>query len=264
MIRTRFFVGLSLCSACAALFFAGCGGSSTQSFPQLDEKGSIAVVGYGLNKSIVLKGKDASTGPGLLQKKENYYAKHREAVEDMWRQFTENIGPAFDNATFVSFEEIGSSDAYRELTKHTPKMVMGKDVSVGGSYMSPEQINYVSDSDEEKLAALAEKLDAGLLMVVENSAQYKMHAGVSIGGLGGGAGVMELETEITLWEPGTGVIWNKTYKTSSDEKAPIAQGTMAKKHFPRLLASANEALFEEIKADIAKSKAAAAESATEN
>ncbi len=266
-MSTRYFHALYVSAALGAgLLLSGCGGSSTQSYPQIEGKGRIAVVSYSLNRSIVQKGDDPGTGPGILQNKEKYYIPYQAAVDTMWRQFIDQIGPSFDNAEFVSIDEIRGNQQYQELTRHKPKVVMGKDIAPGASYLTPEGINYVSLLDQEKTNAINESIGADLLMLVENDASYKMHAGVSIGGLGGGAGVMELQTTLYLWEPGNGVIWKKTYKTVSDEKAPIVQGAMGAKHFARLLASANQTLFSAVKADVLKGKeeaAAAQESSRE-
>lgn len=223
----------------------GCGGTITKKPPiNLESKGKLALVSYSLNNSIVEKGKKSDSGPGLLQKKEKYFEDHIEALEGILDDFLNNMNDVFGNAPVIDIASVTDNETYQNLTKHIPKKVMGKDVAPGADKLIVKGVNYVSKADTEKLDKLAQELGVDLLVLVENQAEYSMSGGVGLKmgslSLRGGAATLTLKTNLSLYEPGQGIILNESFSNDSEEKIPMVQGHVNTKHYPKCLLSAGK------------------------
>lgn len=126
-----------------AILLAGCGGSIK--YVDISQSAPIAVVGFSLDKSITERGKSRDQGPGLLQKPEEYYKNHQLAVNQLWSEFKEQYRDIFLGVEVVDVDAIVGNESYKELTKHVPKKIMGKDMAPGsGELIAEGGLNYVA------------------------------------------------------------------------------------------------------------------------
>lgn len=228
------------------LFLVGCGGGLKSI--DVTENAPIAVVSFSLNKSIVEEGKEADNGPGLLQKADNYYKNHQEAVNQLWSDFKSDYRDVLLGTDVIDVESIVSNEQYRELSKHIPKMVMGKDIASGGSALLAQGgLNHVSSGDTEKMDKIAALLNAKLLMCIDYSGSYAMSTGVSIGGFGAGAAKMKLSASVVLYEPGKGVVLRQSFKADSDDVFPLVGGILLSENYAKGLSTAQAKLLPQIK-----------------
>lgn len=245
------FFSCSVLAVVSLIGFCGCGGKTTRAPINLESKGKLALVSYSLNKSIVEKGKKADSGPGLLQKKEKHYEDHILALEGIVDDFLNNINDVFGDVHIIDVSSVIENETYQNITKHVPKMVMGKDVAPGSDQLVARGINYVSGNDTEKLDKLAQELGAEVLVLVGNQAEYSMNSGIGLSmgslGLSGGSAVLNLKTNISLYQPGQGIILSEYFENSSDEKIPMVQGRVNSKHYPKCLLSAGKKNIAEMK-----------------
>jgi hypothetical protein len=223
----------------------------------VEEKGNIAVVGYSLNQSVEKCDEEKSSGPGLLQNKEKYYENHVKAVNDLWGQFKENIKPQFGNAQFVDFPVIEQNQEYLELTKHVPKMVLGKDVTMGSDEICPLNINYVSVLDSAKLNKVAKIFNAGLLMYVEINACYEPSVAIGIGPIKpSGTAKLKVTATVHLYEPGKGVVLSSNFTDYADQSVPLIAGVVTPDDtkMGEYMTSAQAKIFPKIKSYIEAEK----------
>jgi len=255
MSRMRF-----VAVACAAALFAGCGGGLKSI--DISQQAPIAVVGFSMNKSIVQKDKAPDQGPGLLQKSENYYQHHQEAVEALWSELKAQYRDLCLGAEVVDIEKVAADENYQKLTKHVPKVMLGKDIAPGNSVLVPSGgLNYISTMDKDKLEKVATMFGAKLLMTIDYSAYWAMNAGLEINGIGGGAGKMWLRAVVSMYEPGKGVVLVQSFEESSDEQFPVVQGIMLSDNYAKGLTSANKKLLPKIKSYFEAQKSKANETA---
>ncbi|MDG5813880.1 hypothetical protein QA601_02225 [Chitinispirillales bacterium ANBcel5] len=261
---SRFFMG-SICVALTTIII-GCGGSAPSPV-NIESKGTFALVSFSLHNSIVERGKEADSGPGLLQDKENYYGDHMVALEDMMDQFFDNKREIFISVPFIGLNAITENEYYANETKHVPRMVMGRNIAPGANMLTAREINYVSPYDSDKLDNLAEELGADVLVMVENNAEFYLSGGLglSVGNLnvGGGAGTLNLKTRVIFYEPGQGIIVDNTFSNDSDEKIPMIQGTVDTKDFPRCIAPAMQLNIADMKSFFIEQKEKALELETQ-
>jgi len=233
-------------AACLAGGMIGCGGSIK--YVDITQSAPIAVIGFSLDKSIVEEGKERSGGPGLLQKAENYYKHHQEAIDALWSDFTSQYRDLFLGAEAIDVATIASDAEYKELTKHVPKMMMGTDIAPGSNFLAPANgLNFVSSTDKVVLDKLAAKFNAKLLMGIDYSADYSMTTGVKLGPLSGGAAKLNLKASVFLYEAGKGIVMQQSFTESSDESYAMVQGELVSDNYAKGLTSAQKKLLPKMK-----------------
>lgn len=251
---------LFVISALTLTVLSGCGGSKTMPV-NLETRGKIALVSFSLDKSIEKRG-EKDSGPGLLQNKDKYYEHHKSALSRMFEQFISSTPEVFGAASMESVETIKGNAEYQELTKHVPKVIMGKDISIGANFLSPEGFNYVSAYDKEKPVKLAAALNSQLLLFVENEACYDAHAAVGIGPLkASGTAKLFLRTDVSVYCPQEKkIILSRSVENSSDETFSLVNGEIIidDSSYPPAISSAFQKNLQEIKEYIKSQKEAAA------
>lgn len=230
----------------AALGLTGCAGSIK--YVDIQQGAPIAVIGFSLNKSIVEEGKEPSRGPGLLQKAENYYKNHQEAVNVLWNDFKEQLGDILLGSEIVATETIIANGEYQTLTKHVPKMMLGTDVAPGAKELPADGgLNFVNSGDNALMEKLSAVLSAKMLMTVELSGSYAMSTGVSIAGIGAGAAKMKLTVAVTLYEKEKGIVLQQTFSDESDDIFPMVGGELLSDNYAKGLSSAQKKILPQIK-----------------
>ena len=243
----------------AAGILSGCGGAK---YIDISQSAPVAVVSFSLDKSIVEEGKQKDSGPGLLQKAENYYKNHQLAVDALWNDFKAEYRDMLLGSEVIDVESIASNEQYRELTKHTPKMMMGTDIAPGNSALvAADGLNYISGYNKEVLEKTAAMLNARLLMCVDYTGSYAMSTGVSIGKFGAGAAKMKLKAAITLYEPGKGVVLTGSFSENSDESFPMVGGELLSENYAKGFCSAQKKLLPQIKSFLQNQQTRAKETA---
>lgn len=233
-------------AACLTSGLVGCGGSIK--YVDITQSAPIAVIGFSLDKSIVEEGKERNSGPGLLQKAQNYYKHHQEAIDALWSDFKSQYRDLFLGADAIDVETVASDAEYKEMTKHVPKMMMGTDIAPGSSVLAPNDgLNFVNSSDNALLEKLAAKFNAKLLMGIDYSANYSMTTGVKIGPLSGGAAKLNLKASVFLFEAGKGVVMQRSFEESSDESYAMVQGELVSENYAKGLSSAQKKILPQIK-----------------
>jgi hypothetical protein len=236
---------ITLLTCICAFFLFGCGG---RMYIDITQKAPIAVVGFSLNKSISEEGKEKNGGPGLLQQAVDFYKNHQIAVDTLWANFKTGYKDMFLGSEIIDLESIPANEKYREMTKHTPKMMLGMDVAQGGDVLTATNgLNYVSPTDKAIMDNLAGLLNAKLLVCIDYTGSYAMNVGISIGSFGAGAAKMKLTAKITIYEPGKGIVLEESFKESSDESFPLIGGVLVSDNYAKGLSSAHKKLFPEIK-----------------
>ncbi|HEX3019222.1 MAG TPA: hypothetical protein VHP36_02925 [Chitinispirillaceae bacterium] len=260
-------MGTLLVSAGISAAILSCAG--TPSKPVIIEgKGTVALVSYSLNKSIVKQGQEPDNqGPGLLQKaikgRENaeadYYQDQIEALVGIYQQFIDQMSDVF-SVPFMDVSTVTGNESYQSETKRVPKMVMGVDIAPGKDQFTTGNLNFIDFTDKEKLNKLAAQLKADLLMLVYNDANYDLYTGVSGGLFSGGAAKLYLNTTIYIYDPKIGdYIFRKTFTGQSDENIPMVQNYVNTKHFPKCSLSAHQKNLNAIKAFLQSEKQRAAQ-----
>ncbi|MBN1603474.1 MAG: hypothetical protein JW915_17825 [Chitinispirillaceae bacterium] len=247
----------------ATLLFAGCGGSIKSI--DISQSAPVAVVSFSLNNSIHEEGKERNSGPGLLQKAVDYYKNHQIAVNQLWTDFKAQYRDILLGTEVVDVDAITSNESYRELTKHVPKVVIGKDIAPGANELIAEGgLNYVSPINKELMEKVAAQVNAKLLVTIEYTGSYSMNAGIGIGNLSAGAAKMNLKASLTMYEKGKGIVMQKTFTQKSDESFPMVQGIMISDNYAKGLSSAHNKMLPEIKAYLLDSQAKAKAAGTKS
>ncbi len=248
---------------CSALVFGsltGCGGMKSMPV-NLETRGKIALVSFILDKSIEKRG-ERDSGPGLLQNKDKYYQYHKAALDQIFQQFLDSKSDVFGAVTMEDVETVKSNTEYQAITKHVPKMIMGKDISLGANYLSPEGLNYVSAYDKEKPVKVATALNTQLLLFVENKACYDANAAIGIGPLkASGTAKLFLTTSFSVYSPEEKkVILTRSFENSSDQTFALVNGEIMidDSSYPPAISSAFQKNLQNIKEYIASQKQAAA------
>ena len=235
------------------LFFAGCGGSIK--YIDISQNTPIAVVSFSLNNSIHEEGKERDSGPGLLQKAADYYKNHQIAVNQLWTDFKVQYRDILLDADVVDIDAITSNESYREMTRHVPKMMVGKDIAPGANELVAEGgLNYISPVNKELMEKVAAQMNAKLLVTIAYTGSYSMNAGIGIGNLSAGAAKMNLKASVAMYEKGKGIVMQKTFTQKSDESFPMVQGILLSDNYAKGLSSAHAKMLPEIKAYLLDSK----------
>lgn len=219
-------------------------------YVNIEDHGKIALVSFSMNRSIVGTGQEKDRGPGLLQKSKKYYSGHEESLDVLWTKFRDEIGDVFLNVPFVDFDEVTSNEKYQELTKHKPKMIMGKDVAPGSDQMSPEEINYISVYDKKKLDSVAAIFGVELLLLIENQMGYDSSSAI----ISIKTSHLNLNTKIHLYKPGEGVIMSGSFEGKSDERISLLAGEAKSEDFAGCTSSAAQKVLVRMKEYIIKQK----------
>jgi hypothetical protein len=244
------------CAAAIACGITGC--FPPPSYIDITQKGTIALVSFGMDKSISAVGGEKDTGPGLLQKmakgreksEQQYYRHHQASVDTMWGQYKERIRDAMLGVELVDFDTVMNSPAYQELTRHVPKIVMGSDIAPGADMLTPEKMNYVGTNETATLDQLAELFGADLLLLVSNTIDYdSTSAIVSVK-----VSRINVTANLALYEKGTGLVDQATFKGSSDERINLLLGTANPEKYEKGVASANRKVLDTIAAYFADQK----------
>ncbi|MBD3419202.1 MAG: hypothetical protein GF398_03690 [Chitinivibrionales bacterium] len=250
---------LFLSIAAGLLFVVSTGCLPPPQYVDIDEQGDIALISFALDRSIVGTGNEKDTGPGLLQSKKRYYAGHDETLDSLWKYFRENIRIAFLNVPFVGWEEIAANKKYQELSRHTPKIIMGQDIAPGANMLTPEGINYISSYNDEKLDSVAKLFNVQTLLLIENRMGYDSSSALfSIK-----TSHLNLFTEIKLYQAGKGIIMEHTFAAKSDNAMSLVAGEANAKHFPVHAPSAAMNVIEQIRPYLVRQKQNAAMQAAE-
>jgi hypothetical protein len=250
---------VSFAAVIAAGILSGCGGAK---YIDISQNAPVAVVSFSLDKSIVEQGKQKDNGPGLLQKAANYYKNHQIAVDALWNDFKASYRDMLLGSDVIDVESIASNEQYRELSKHTPKMMLGTDIAPGSSALvATGGLNYVSSYDKNVLDKIAATLNAKLLMCIEYTGSYAMNTGLSIGNFGAGAAKMKLTAAINLYEPGKGVVLTNSFSEDSDELFPMVGGELLSENYAKGFSSAQKKLLPKIKSFLQNQQTKAKETA---
>jgi hypothetical protein len=250
---------VSIVVVAAATFLTGCGGAR---YIDISRSAPVAVVGFSLDKSIVEAGKEPDNGPGLLQKDENFYKNHQLAINALWSDFKASYRDMLLGAEVVDVESVVSNAQYQELSKHTPQMMMGKDIAIGGNVLTVQGgLNYVSSYNKDVLEKIAAALNAKLLMCIDYTGSYAMSTGVSIGNFGAGSAKMKLTAQVNLYEPGKGVVLTRSFSEDSDESFAMVGGVLLSENYAKGFCSAQKKLLPQIKQFLQTQQTKAKESA---
>lgn len=228
----------------------------------ITQKGKLAVVSFSLDRSVTMENSgEIDNGPGLLQKmvkgkekaEEQHFEYHKQALDTVWAQFKENIGDAMLGISIVDFNDIINNGKLLEMTKHKEKKIMGQDVSSGARMLNPEGMNYVNAYSAQVLDSICVLLNAGLLLLIENRAQFdevpppvRSENGALVISPKATA-YIKLKTRLYVHEKGNGLVANKEFETKSDDKMVVVWKSSNPKDYPKLLLQANAKVYDQIK-----------------
>lgn len=256
MKRSRFF--LLTTGICIVALCVSC--SIPRKFLYVEGKGKIAVASFSVDKSIVEEGTESSTGPGLLQNKENYFEQLQTAVESMWGQVKDSLAAVFGSAEFIPFDAVFSNPKYIEATTYAPVKLMGLQMTPGENDLTPSGCRFVDSYDKKTMNALFEPLGADFLLVFENTAALRPNAaGKQL--IIGEKALIVLTTKITLYHKSGEYAWSTVITSLSDSDARMINHEIAKDQYPILLPQAHAKIFKEIRDEIELGKKKAAEGA---
>lgn len=244
---------LLLLSISFVVILTSCAGSLK--YPKVDSLKNLALVGYSLDHSIVMEdSKETIGGPGLLQDRAEYYKHHMIAVEQGYAEFVQTMPEAF-GATFIDQQAVTANPYYIETFKESETTVLGITSKSNENTMLPIGTNLINIYDKAPLNKLAEELGVDGLIVVSNKAEFSPTASF----LGAGKAGMRIKSTVSLYVPGKGITWIRTYRLISEETVGFALNHVSDEDIPVLYADAHKKLAGEIKATIERGKAKEAE-----
>lgn len=187
----------------------------------LPATGKIAVLGFALDNSIVMKGAERDGGPGILQKPEEYYRTHQAIVDSMWTIFKDTASAVFAGLDYLPLDSFKNDAAYNEASRCVPKKLMGKIVLPCRELEPKAGANAIPELDKPKMNDWAKKNGIARYFVLRSQAEYFLSAGAGVNDVVAGAGKMRVETYVFLVEPGKGVVWTSKYTNQSNSSAMI-------------------------------------------
>lgn len=240
-------------SLASALVLCVAGISSAGLAPlSLPKTGKIAVLGFSLNKSIVMEEAERDQGPGVLQKPEDYYRTHQALTDSLWSVFRDTAATIFAGLDVLPLDSFKNDASYNEASRCVPKKVMGREIFSCLELEPKAGPNAIFDAKNSKVNGWATKKGVARYFTISNKAEYFLYTGAGVGNTMAGVGKMRLATTILLLEPGKGIIWSGTYTNSSNAVAP-----MIKDIFPESSWITATEAFRQNLADFAKDAAAA-------
>ena len=192
-----------------------------ESIPSLVGK-KIAVLAFGLDKSIVKENAERDGGPGLLQKSTDYYAANQAATDSLYAHFLASVPVLFEGMQFVPVDSIVHAPGYQTATACVPKKFMGREI-FGCPNLNPTNgLNAASLTQaKENFDPFAKNLGLDYFLVFVSSANYRLNAGAGVNGLSGGAGKMRMETTVYLMQPGKGSVWSTSLREDSEHSGAM-------------------------------------------
>lgn len=196
-------------------------GAKPESIPSLAGK-KIAVLAFGLDKSIVKEGAERDAGPGLLQKATDYYAANQKAADSLYAHFLAAIPALFEGIQLVPVDSIVHAPGYQTATACVPKKFMGREI-FGCPNLSPTNgLNAASLTQaKENFDPFAKNLGLDYYLIFVSSANYRLNAGGGVNGLTAGAGKMRMETTVYLLQPGKGSVWSTSLREDSEHSGAM-------------------------------------------
>ncbi len=237
----------------------------------VEGKGDIALVSFSIDRRIREENDtNAIDGPALIEtrkNRENWWDRHQLSIDIMYNQFRNHLSEALPTTKLVPHDSIVMNKTYRMTTKHVPKIIMGKDISLGWSQISTEGLNWVSGFDNEKLDTLCTEFGVQLAMAVECEARWHVtdsvieeHSGFAT--ISHNMGYILLDVSVILHEKGSGIVWSRNYTgLTADDWVPLQWSSdeppqMKKSDFPAQLENALLKVYPKIKADAIRGKEA--------
>lgn len=186
------------------------------SIPSLAGK-KVAVLGFGLEKSIVREGDAADQGPGLVQKASSYYEAHQKATDTVYARFLAAFPSLFEGMDILPIDSTIKLAGFQTATACVPKKILGREI-FGCPMLSPTGgLNAVGLTQAEKnVDAFAKSLGLDYYFLFVNKAGYFMSTGGGVNGLTAGAAKMRLETTVYLVQPGKGSVWSTSLREESE------------------------------------------------
>lgn len=210
---------LVLCAA--GLSTAGLLGKPQPQFPPLSAASKLAVVGFSLDKSIVITDGERDEGPGIIQKPEDYYRLHQAIVDSMWTIFRDTMPAIFAGLNVLPVDSLVNDPAYGEALRCQPKKLMGKIVVPCPDLEPKGGLVAVGNEIAKPVLAWGAKKGFDRYMVVENKVEYFLSAGAGVNDLVAGAGKMRTITTLSIVDPAKGIVWIKDYTNESNSSAPM-------------------------------------------
>ena len=252
----------------AALVLTGC--FTSGNYLYVEGKGDIALVSFSIDRRINHeKDSSAHDGPALLttkESKEAFWDFHIQSINEMYKQFRDKFSEVFPGTNLVLHETVSNNEKYQQLSEHKPKIILGKDVSLGWSQINPDGLNWVSGFGKEKLDSLCSIFNVNLVMSVECKARwkvdttYRVPSGFAMEEVN--LGHIVLDASVYLHEKGKGMVWSRNYrKLEAKDRVRLEWSSgeppqMDKRDFPAQLQSAFKKIFPELIEDVNRGKAA--------
>jgi hypothetical protein len=232
------------------IFFISC-----VSLPKLSGNEKFALVSFTLDKSIVSAGEEPDYGPtGLIvgdQDREAYFKIHRQALNVAWKEFKEAAPGIFGKARLVAINTIEGNAKLLAATRIETNIVMGKDISPGGTYLWPDKLNYIDLRNPSVVSTVAGIIDADIYIAVNYKAEYFISTGLAVGGVGGGEAKMRIIATITATDAAGKYFRTSTVIAESDETTEYVVSGIDSATYPRLIASAQKNLIPKMTSEIA-------------
>lgn len=222
------------------------------SMPSLVGK-KIAVLGFGLDKSIVNKGDERDSGPGLIQKAEDYYRPQQAATDTLYARFLAQFPTLFKGATVLPVDSVLTAPGYAAAAECKPKKIFGREI-FGCNDLNPKKGLYSLSLSQaqENVTTFAKSLGLDYFLVFGNRANYRMSTGGGINGLTAGVGKMDLETSVYLVKAGTkDVAWMSSYREESATSRAMVGDIFSTDNYV-LIGEAFDAMVPKIRKDLEK------------
>lgn len=225
--------------------------SAAPAVPSLAGK-SVAVLGFGLDKSIVQEGEDRDGGPGLIQTK-GYYDPHQAATDTLYAHLKLKFDSLFLGAKALPLDSVRATAGYATAAECKPKKIFGREIW-GCNDLSPKGGLYAVSlgQAQDNLDPFAKSLGLDYYLIFLNRASYKMWAGATIGGMGGGSARMQLETTVYLLKPGTkDVVWSGSWGDVCETSRGMVAGIYNTDNYV-LVGEAFDKILPKLHAELAK------------
>lgn len=207
--------------------------SAAPAIPSLAGK-SVAVLGFGLDKSIVEQGQPRDPGPGLLQKPEDYYKGQQATADSAYAHFVRAVPSLFDGLNLLPIDSVLAKPGYRAAAECKPKKIFGREI-FGCNDLSPRKGLFALSpaQAQENLDPFAKSLGLDYYFLFVNVTDYRFKVGVgdSKGGSLSGAAHMHLETTVHLMQPGKGSVWSASYGADAPTSFPVVKDILNEDNF---------------------------------
>lgn len=222
------------------------------SVPSLSGK-KIAVLGFGLDKSIVMRDQERDQGPGIVQKAEDYYRAHQAATDTLYAHFLKKFPELFAGANVLPMDSVPTLPGYRIAAECKAKKVFGREI-FGCNDLNPKGGMYSLSlgQAQEKVSPFAASIGLDYYLIFVNRASYRMSVGGGANGVVAGAGKMDLETTVYLLPvKGKDVAWSRSYKDESVTSKPMLNDIFSEDNYI-LIGEAFDGMAPKIRKDLEK------------